>query len=118
MQVIRDELWNRCFADAVKMYRLSEPDEKCYKLADATWKCKMMYKQHADKKQQRQAVVIDKPPEEVREHRNPKKTCCALTMSGKPCSFKAVVGEYCKKHCVKKTSIGVKVDVHGIKIAH
>jgi len=52
----------------------------------------------------------------VTETRNAKKTCCATTMSGKPCSFKAVCGDYCKKHSVKHAQLGVKVDVTKIKI--
>ena len=39
------------------------------------------------------------------------KICCATTMSGKPCRFKAVCGDYCRKHRVSSTSIGNKVDV-------
>jgi hypothetical protein len=39
-----------------------------------------------------------------------------LTMSGKPCSFKALYGDYCKKHSVKNVTIGTKVDVSQIKI--
>jgi hypothetical protein len=37
-------------------------------------------------------------------------------MSGKPCSFKAVFGDFCKKHSVKNMNIGTKVDVSEIKI--
>jgi hypothetical protein len=116
MEVIRDELWERCLADAVKMYRLSEPNDKCMHLADATWKCKMSYKKHAEKKDERKLIVLDRAPEVVTETRNAKKTCCATTMSGKPCSFKAVCGDYCKKHSVKHAQLGVKVDVTKIKI--
>jgi hypothetical protein len=36
MEVIRDEMWQRCLADAAKMYRISEPDEKGSQLANAT----------------------------------------------------------------------------------
>ena len=63
MQVIRDETWQQCLASAVKMYRIIEPDDRCYHLADATWKCKMSYKRHEEKKESRQVVVIDKIPE-------------------------------------------------------
>ena len=111
MEVVRDELWKRCLADAVNMYRISEPNDKCFQLADATWKCKMSYKRHAEKKEERKIVVLDKTPEVVVEIRNAKKTCCATTMSGKPCSFKAVIGSYCKKHSVKNGAIGVKIKI-------
>jgi hypothetical protein len=39
-----------------------------------------------------------------------------VTMSGKPCSFKAICGDYCRKHSVKNATIGAKVDVSQIKI--
>lgn len=116
MEIVRDELWTQCLDNAVKMYRLIEPDEKCFKLADATWRCKMSYKKLSDKKQERQTIVIDKPPEVINEPRNTKKLCCALTMSGKPCSFKAVCGDYCKKHNTNVAELGSKVDVTKIKI--
>jgi len=43
MQVIHDTAWDKCLADAVKMFRLSEPDDKCHRLADATWNMKRRY---------------------------------------------------------------------------
>jgi hypothetical protein len=41
MEVIRDTLWQECLNNAVTMYRLSEPDDRCFHLADATWKMKI-----------------------------------------------------------------------------
>ena len=52
MEVVRDSLWERCLADAVKMYRLSEPNEKCYSLANATWVMKKKYREHQEKKEE------------------------------------------------------------------
>jgi hypothetical protein len=117
MEVIRDHVWERCLADAAKMYRISEPDEKCVQLANATWIMKKKYLEHEKKKDSRQIVVIDKPPDVISEQRTSKKICCATTMTGKPCSFKAVCGDYCKKHSVKNVTLGTKVDVNQIKIA-
>ena len=116
MEVIRDAMWERCLADAVKMYRLSEPNEKCYSLANATWVMKKKYREAEMKKEERKLIVIDKPPEAVTEQRSTKKTCCATTMSGKPCTFKAVCGDFCRKHSVKNMTLGTKVDVSKIKI--
>lgn len=116
MEVIRDELWERCLADAVKMYRIGEPNDKCIHLANATWIMKKKYQEHAKKKDDRKMIVLDKVPEVVNESRNTKKICCATTMTGKPCSFRAVCGDYCKKHSVKSTPLGTKVDVSKIKI--
>jgi hypothetical protein len=116
MEVIRDTLWQECLNNAVTMYRLSEPDDRCFHLADATWKMKMRYLNHREKRDSQKIVVLDKVPENVTEQRTTKKICCATTMSGKPCSFKAVFGDFCKKHSVKNMNIGTKVDVSEIKI--
>ena len=112
MEVVRDQLWQECLASAVKMHRLQEPTERCYKLADATWKCKMAYKRHENKKEERQIVVIDKPPEPTVTQRSQNKICMATTMSGKQCSFKAVCGDFCKKHRIDKEVIGKKIPVY------
>ena len=116
MEVIHDTLWESCLSNAVTMYRLSEPDDRCYHLADATWKMKMRYLEHQQKKDIQKIVVLEKTPDVVTEQRTSKKICCAVTMTGKPCSFKAVCGNYCKKHSVKNATIGAKVDVSQIKI--
>lgn len=117
MEVIRDHLWDRCLVDAAKMYRISESDEKCVKLANATWIMKRRYLEHEKKKQSRQIIILSKIPEEVNESRTNKRICCATTMSGKPCSFRAVCGDFCKKHSVKNASLGARVDLSKIKIA-
>lgn len=117
MNVIRDELWERCLNDAVKMYRISEPNDACYKLANATWVMKKKYQEAAQKKESQKVIVLDKKPDVVHHMRNVKKVCCATTMTGKPCSFKAVCGDFCKKHSVKGVAIGDKVDFSKIKIA-
>ena len=64
MEVVRDAMWSTCLANAVKMYRLREPNDKCYKLADATWKCKMAYIKHTNTKRNSSIVVLDAPPKE------------------------------------------------------
>lgn len=117
MEVIRDTMWERCLADAAKMYRIIEPDEKCIQLANATWVMKKKYQEHEKKKADRKLIVLDKVPEMVVTQRSSKKICCATTMTGKPCSFRAVCGDYCKKHSVKNATLGTKVDVSKIKIA-
>lgn len=111
MEVVRDSMWSTCLANAVKMYRLREPNEKCYRLADATWKCKMSYIKYNNVKKNSAIVVLDKTPEVVHEQRTHHKICCATTMSGKPCKFKAVCGDYCRKHQVTTTRLGSKTDV-------
>lgn len=115
MQVIRDTLWTACLSDATKMYRLREPNDKCYHLADATWKMKMRYKNLENKKKENSIIFLDSAPKEVApEQRTNHKICQATTMAGKPCKFKAVCGNYCRKHKVSSVSMGKKVDVSGL----
>lgn len=118
MEIIRDSLWQTCLTDAIKIYRVREADEKCYKLADATWVMKNKYKQHQNKKDMRKTIKIEKTPEVVNEQRTSKKICKAITMSGKPCSFKAVCGDYCRKHGTtdKPIVLGSKVPLNKNKM--
>ena len=111
MEIIRDELWNTCLADAMKMHRVREPDDKCRNLADATWKMKMMYKKFDEKKQSRKIVFLEKTPVAAKESRVSSNICQATTMAGKQCSFKAVCGDFCKKHRIDKGTLGSKIKI-------
>lgn len=111
MEVVRDSLWHTCLDDAIKMYRISEADEKCLKLANATWVMKHAYTRIQNRKDTRRTMMIDKTPEVVNEPRTSKKMCHAVTMSNKPCSFRAVCGDFCKKHAVHTVSLGVKIKI-------
>lgn len=111
MEIIRDELWNTCLADAMKMHRVREPDDKCRNLADATWKMKMMYKKFDEKKQSRKIVFLEKTPVAAKESRASANICQATTMAGKRCSFKAVCGDFCKKHRIDKGTLGSKIKI-------
>ena len=99
MQVIRDTVWNACLSDATRMYRLREPTEKCYKLADATWKMKKKDEEAQRVKNSRVTQLITTLPDDPRVQVN-NHICVALTMSGSRCKFKAVCGNYCRKHNV------------------
>jgi hypothetical protein len=116
MQVIRDTLWNTCLSDATRMYRLREPNDKCYNLADATWKMKMRYKKIEEKKEgERNSFFLIQHPKKLWPLRDLTiKICCATTMAGKPCKFKAVCGNYCRKHKVSDVGMGKKVDVNSL----
>ena len=117
MEIICDAVWDKCLTDSVKLFRLNEPDDRCYHLANATWAMKNKYQEHANKKDSRKVIVIDKSPEIISEQRtSTKKTCSALTMKGKPCGFKASCGNFCKKHQAKPLKLGTKIDMKKIKI--
>lgn len=99
MEVIRDTTWTNCLNDAMKMYRVSEANDKCYNLADATWKMKMRYMQNELRRKERSLILLDAAPKEVaKAPRTNHKLCQAITMAGNPCKFKAVCGGLCKKH--------------------
>lgn len=72
MKVVRDEVWEKCLESATAMYRLLVPNDKCYKLADAVWKCKASYKLFQDKKDSRRVILLDKAPETNRVVRRKK----------------------------------------------
>jgi hypothetical protein len=101
MNIIRDALWHACLTDAVNMYQVGEADEKCVHLANATWVMKNRYTQAQKRKDHRKTIMIEKTPEVVNEQRTSKKICQAITMSSKPCSFRAVCGNFCRKHRVE-----------------
>lgn len=111
MEVIHDSLWHTCLTDAIKMYQVSEANDKCVQLANATWVMKNKYKQVQNKKDNRKTIMIEKTPEVVNEQRTSKKICQAITMSSKPCSFRAICGDFCKKHNVNNVQIGVKIKI-------
>jgi len=72
----------------------------------------MAYVKHENTRKNSSVIVLDAPPKEnVPEQRTSHKICAATTMSGKPCRFKAVCGDYCRKHQVTSSKIGEKVDV-------
>jgi hypothetical protein len=75
----------------------------------------MRYKKIEDRKKANAIIFLDTTPKEaVVNHRTNAKICCATTMAGKPCRFKAVVGNYCRKHKVSDIGMGKKVDVNSL----
>lgn len=116
MEVIRDDMWNKCLTDTMKMYRVSEPDDKCLHLANATWKMKMSYTRFKMKKESKGLIQIEKIQRLFRSGAQIYKSRAATTMAGKPCGFKASCGNFCKKHNPKPLKLGAKVIVKKIKI--
>ena len=78
--------------------------EYAKKLADAREKLRRNYQKIEDHKQSRRIKLIDNPPIRDRvpktatvSHPNAPK-CRAITLAGKPCSFRAMCGGLCSKH--------------------
>jgi len=115
MQIVRDSVWNVCLQRAMERYSVREPDERCYRLANAVWKCKQKQQEMKDAKMKRRIVVLDTPPEQHSiESRTRVKICSAITMTGKPCHFRAVCGDFCRKHKVTTKEIGDITDLADI----
>jgi hypothetical protein len=98
---------------AMNICRVIAPTEKSERLARALVNLKRNYNNHDQKRQARSIVFLEEAPKQevVQKHTN--HTCKATTLKGKPCSFKAVCGGYCKKHGISMggVSLGKKIVV-------
>lgn len=95
--------YQECLENAMRIRKVSSPDDECIHLAKGLVKLKRGYDTHAQKKRDRSAILIlDTAP--VVEFKLVKSSniCQSLTLKGKRCTFKAVCGNYCKKHNVKQ----------------
>mgnify|MGYP000025672941 CR=1 FL=1 len=88
-------------------------DDRVQRLAGSLQKMKNSYAQHDKRKADRRLIMLDEVPKKAREAKRASNICKALTLKGKPCTFKAVNGCYCKKHTISKTNItlGRRVNV-------
>ncbi len=95
--------YQECLENAMRIRKVSSPDDECIHLAKGLMKLKRGYDAHAQKKRDRSAILImDTKP--IIEFKLVKSTniCQSLTLKGKRCTFKAVCGNYCKKHSLKQ----------------
>ena len=69
-----------------------------------------MRKRKLECKKTRSIQVLDSvPKQDVSESRN---ICKAFTLSGKKCTFKAVCGDYCKKHRIDNQVLGTRPKIN------
>tara|TARA_B110001450_G_scaffold109945_1_gene103855 strand:+ start:338 stop:733 length:396 start_codon:yes stop_codon:yes gene_type:complete len=69
-----------------------------------------MRKRKLECKKTRPIQVLDSVPKhDVSESRN---ICKAFTLSGKKCTFKAVCGDYCKKHRIDNQVLGTRPKIN------
>jgi len=87
--------YEQCLVDAMRMYRVDTPTDKCKHLARAVHRMKNKYAQYENARSSRTSLVIEHIPEVRVEKKN---ICQAVTLTGKPCGFKSVCGNFCKKH--------------------
>ena len=101
-----------CLRDAMRLHKLSTPDERCAHLARSMLKMKSKYKQYEENKQERSITVITEAPKHLVEHKHITNICQSMTLKGKKCTFKATCGSFCKKHSVAKkdmVALGKKI---------
>ncbi len=95
--------YQECLENAMRIRKVSSPDDECIRLAKGLMKLKRGYDTHAQKKKNRSAILIEdiKP---IIQHKPIKSSgiCQSMTLKGKRCTFKAVCGNYCKKHSLKQ----------------
>ena len=102
-EVVRDEMWD----DLYKTANPKDPEEIRIKFANALWRAKTRMDSIRLKRKERSIKILTEIPknlnieEQIKAVR--KKTCQGITMTGKPCQFKAVseCGRFCKKHNVE-----------------
>lgn len=89
-----------CLRDAMRLYKVSTPNDRCEHLARSVLRMKNKYKQHEAHKKERSMVVITEAPKNVVEQKYTGSICQSTTLKGKRCAFKATCGKFCKKHSV------------------
>jgi len=106
IEVVRDAQWISILKDSVERDKVKEIKKLDYyfKLADTIWRAKKRYEKIKNDKIEKSVKVIKevdkKKSIEVQEPEK-KNICQAKFLNGKPCRFKAVCGEFCKKHSKK-----------------
>lgn len=81
---------------------MTSPNEKIMMMARSLHKAKMAQNKILDKKKERGLKIIshlDVPKTEVKTR---VLICKATNMNGKPCSNKAVCGDFCRKHQISE----------------
>lgn len=103
MEVVRDSKWSEIYSHERKRH----PEEYAVKYANAFWKAHKKTELIKSEKKKKSLKILKDPPGELfKNHQTPTcskiKKCQSLTISGKPCQFKAVseCGRFCKKHCI------------------
>lgn len=102
IEITRDELWNSIYSDPANA-KLTE--EIRIKLSNSLWRSRRLLNQINEEKKAKSTKVIsltEVPKMTEMKVETRVKKCESLTMSGKPCNFKAVseCGRFCKKHSV------------------
>ena len=118
--IIRDEVWKKAFDYYMKLHKQKEPNEYTLMWANGSWRAYMWRKEEAKRRAEKSIKLLDKPPPipqaaPSRFARSSMKTCQAVTLSGRPCRFRATsaCGKYCRKHIVKDDKSSTSCDIDG-----
>ena len=105
IEVTRDHEWITILKDITERDKVRKIKQLgfYFKLTDTIWKAKKHYDQLKQEKINSRIKIIDKvkPTIQDKENVKPNLVCGAKNMNGQPCKFKAVCGEFCKKHSRK-----------------
>ena len=94
-----------CLRDAMRLHRVSTPDERCAHLARSVYKLKNRYREHEAHKKARSTMIITEAPKRQVEQKHTQNICQSTTLKGKRCTFKATCGNFCKKHSVSSKEL-------------
>lgn len=105
IEVVRDAQWISILKDSVEKDKVKEIKKLDYyfKLTDTIWRAKKRYEQIKQDKIEKSVKVIKEVDKKKKDPEEKKSVeiCKAKFLNGKPCRFKAVNGEFCKKHSKK-----------------
>lgn len=108
IEVVRDAQWISILKDSVERDKIKDIKKLgfYFKLADTIWRARKRYEQIKQEKIDKRVKIVKevdkKKVEPEKEPKEPKVNICqAKYLNGKPCRFKAVCGEFCKKHSKK-----------------
>ena len=101
--ITRDDRWTNYYNQGV-----ARTDVNAEHFANIFWKTERMFRKLNDRKVSRgiKFIPMDQCPKEKSEARPGSKVrtvkCQAITMTGKPCPFRATsgCGKFCKKHII------------------
>ena len=92
----RTDVWFEYFHQACKIANLTQED--CERYATGALKMKeVKEKLRVEKEKKFIQVIIKGPPRDI-DSKGKRPACKATLMNGKPCSNRAMCGEFCKRH--------------------
>ena len=92
MEIVRDVRWNAFMATASTMF---DTEELRIRMANSFWKFERQ--QHLDRTKKLKTKFLEKVPVPAGVSRVTMR-CHAVNLNNTPCQYKAVCGQFCRKH--------------------